>query len=121
MGSNFGDIDNDGYLDFYLGTGNPSFKSAVPNKLFKNMNGKSFLDVTSSARVGNIQKGHSVSFADLRRIRKFKLKSCFIFTTRFYFKKKIRKYSYKVFFNDAQTYCVLIFIYSSNLFLSAKT
>jgi tetratricopeptide (TPR) repeat protein len=65
MGSNFGDIDNDGYLDFYLGTGNPSFKSAVPNKLFKNMNGKSFLDVTSSARVGNIQKGHSVSFVDL--------------------------------------------------------
>ena len=65
MGSNFGDIDNDGYLDFYLGTGNPSFKSAVPNKLFKNINGKSFLDVTSSARVGNIQKGHSVSFVDL--------------------------------------------------------
>lgn len=65
MGSNFGDIDNDGYLDFYLGTGNPSFRSAVPNKLFKNINGKSFLDVTTSARVGNIQKGHSVAFADL--------------------------------------------------------
>ncbi len=65
MGSNFGDIDNDGYLDFYLGTGNPQLKSAVPNKLFKNMNGKSFLDVTTSARVGNLQKGHAVSFADL--------------------------------------------------------
>jgi hypothetical protein len=65
MGSNFGDIDNDGFLDFYLGTGNPSFKSAVPNKMFKNMNGTSFLDVTTSARVGNIQKGHEVSFADL--------------------------------------------------------
>ena len=65
MGSNFGDIDNDGYLDFYLGTGNPPFKSAVPNKLFKNMNGTVFLDVTSSARVGNLQKGHAVSFADL--------------------------------------------------------
>ena len=64
MGSNFGDIDNDGYLDFYLGTGNPSFKSAIPNKLFKNINGNSFLDVTTSARVGNIQKGHGVSFAD---------------------------------------------------------
>jgi len=64
MGSNFGDIDNDGYLDFYLGTGNPSFKSAVPNKLFKNINGKSFLDITTSARVGNLQKGHEVSFAD---------------------------------------------------------
>jgi hypothetical protein len=65
MGSNFGDIDNDGYLDFYLGTGNPQLKSVVPNKLFKNMNGTSFLDVTTSARVGNLQKGHAVSFADL--------------------------------------------------------
>ena len=65
MGSNFGDIDNDGYLDFYLGTGNPSFKSAIPNKLFKNINGTRFLDVTTSARVGNIQKGHEVSFVDL--------------------------------------------------------
>ena len=65
MGANFGDIDNDGYLDFYLGTGNPQIKSAIPNKLFKNLNGKSFLDVTTSARVGNLQKGHAVSFADL--------------------------------------------------------
>jgi hypothetical protein len=65
MGANFGDIDNDGFLDFYLGTGNPQLKSVVPNKLFKNINGKSFLDVTTSARVGNLQKGHAVSFADL--------------------------------------------------------
>jgi hypothetical protein len=65
MGANFGDIDNDGYLDFYLGTGNPQLRSVVPNKLFKNMNGTSFLDVTTSARVGNLQKGHAVSFADL--------------------------------------------------------
>ena len=65
MGANFGDIDNDGYLDFYLGTGNPQLTSVVPNKLFKNINGTSFLDVTSSARVGNLQKGHAVSFADL--------------------------------------------------------
>jgi hypothetical protein len=65
MGCNFGDIDNDGYLDFYLGTGNPSFRSAIPNKLFKNINATSFLDVTTSARVGNLQKGHGVAFADL--------------------------------------------------------
>ncbi|HVY76033.1 MAG TPA: CRTAC1 family protein [Puia sp.] len=65
MGSNFGDIDNDGYLDFYLGTGNPQLKSVVPNKLFKNVNGTRFIDITTAARVGNLQKGHAVSFADL--------------------------------------------------------
>jgi hypothetical protein len=65
MGSNFGDIDNDGYLDFYLGTGNPWFQSIVPNKLFRNIKGTRFMDVTTSARVGNLQKGHGVAFADL--------------------------------------------------------
>lgn len=65
MGSNFGDFDNDGYLDMYLGTGNPDFRSLAPNKLFKNIGGKKFTDVTSAARVGNLQKGHGVSFADL--------------------------------------------------------
>jgi hypothetical protein len=65
MGCNFGDIDNDGYLDFYLGTGNPPFTALIPNKLFKNINGTRFMDVTTSARVGNLQKGHGVSFADL--------------------------------------------------------
>jgi len=65
MGSNFGDIDNDGYLDFYLGTGNPPFQSLVPNKLFRNIRGERFMDITTSARVGNLQKGHGVSFADL--------------------------------------------------------
>ncbi|RRB00835.1 CRTAC1 family protein [Larkinella rosea] len=65
MGANFGDIDNDGWLDMYLGSGNPSYKSLVPNKLFKNLRGEQFADVTASARVGNVQKGHGVSFADL--------------------------------------------------------
>lgn len=65
MGSNFGDIDNDGYLDFYLGTGHPRLTSLIPNKLFKNLKGITFMDVTTSARVGNLQKGHGVSFADL--------------------------------------------------------
>ncbi|MEO3407262.1 CRTAC1 family protein [Mucilaginibacter sp. CAU 1740] len=66
MGGNFGDIDNDGYLDMYFGTGNPDFKSLVPNKFFKNIEGKRFADITSSSRMGNLQKGHGVAFADLR-------------------------------------------------------
>lgn len=65
MGGNFGDIDNDGWPDFYLGTGNPQYTSLVPNKLFKNINGNRFADITIPARVGNLQKGHGVSFADL--------------------------------------------------------
>ncbi len=65
MGSNFGDIDNDGYLDMYLGTGNPNYQSLVPNKMFKNMGGEKFADVTSSANVGSLQKGHAVAFADM--------------------------------------------------------
>jgi hypothetical protein len=65
MGGNFGDIDNDGWPDFYLGTGNPQYTSLVPNKMFKNIAGNHFADITIPARVGNLQKGHGVSFADL--------------------------------------------------------
>ncbi len=64
MGANFGDIDDDGYPDMYFGTGNPDFKSLIPNKLFKNIGGKRFEDVTNSSRTGNLQKGHGVAFAD---------------------------------------------------------
>ncbi|WP_184548209.1 CRTAC1 family protein [Mucilaginibacter sp. FT3.2] len=66
MGGNFGDIDNDGYPDIYFGTGNPDFGSLIPNKLFRNIGGKKFADVTSSSRTGNLQKGHGVAFADFR-------------------------------------------------------
>lgn len=65
MGANFGDLDNDGYLDMYFGTGNPLYQSLVPNKLFKNIDGQHFADITSTARVGSLQKGHGVSWADL--------------------------------------------------------
>jgi tetratricopeptide (TPR) repeat protein len=65
MGANYGDIDNDGFLDIYLGTGNPDARSIVPNRMFRNIEGQSFADVTAQARVGHLQKGHAISFADL--------------------------------------------------------
>ena len=65
MGLNFGDLDNDGYLDFYLGSGNPSFASVIPNALFHNQGGKKFVDVTVSSGTGILPKGHGVAFADL--------------------------------------------------------
>lgn len=65
MGSNFGDIDNDGYLDFYLGTGNPAYSSLLPNVLFHNKEGKYFVDVTASSGTGELHKGHAVAFADI--------------------------------------------------------
>jgi hypothetical protein len=65
MGSNYGDLDNDGWLDFYLGTGNPSFESIMPKRMFRNVGGKRFENVTFSGGFGHLQKGHGVVFADL--------------------------------------------------------
>ncbi|MSR63919.1 MAG: CRTAC1 family protein [Planctomycetes bacterium] len=65
MGSNFGDLDNDGWLDIYLGTGEPALQVLMPNVLLVNRRGERFLDVTSAAGMGHLQKGHGVAFADL--------------------------------------------------------
>ncbi len=50
MGSNFGDFDNDGFLDMYLGTGDPSFATLVPNRMFKNVAGQRFAEITGVLR-----------------------------------------------------------------------
>ncbi len=67
MGSNFGDIDNDGFLDFYLGTGSPPYSYLVPNVLMHNVGGRRFEDVTIASGTGHLQKGHGISFADWDR------------------------------------------------------
>lgn len=64
MGCNFGDLDNDGWLDFYVGTGNPDFAMLIPNRMFRNDGGKRFQEVTTSGGFGQLQKGHGIAFAD---------------------------------------------------------
>ncbi len=65
MGSNYGDLDNDGFLDFYLGTGYPFYDGLVPNIMYWNRRGECFADVTFAGGFGHLQKGHGVVFADL--------------------------------------------------------
>ncbi len=65
MGCNIGDLNNDGFLDFYLSTGDPSLFSIVPNRVYLNQGGSQFKDITYDAGFGHIQKGHSVGFGDI--------------------------------------------------------
>jgi hypothetical protein len=67
MGTNFADFDNDGWLDFYLGTGEPSLATLVPNRMFKNVDGKRFAEITASSGTGHLQKGHAVACGDWDR------------------------------------------------------
>jgi hypothetical protein len=65
MGSSFGDLDNDGWLDVYLGDGEPNYQALLPNRMFRNNAGKNFQDVTTSGGFGHLQKGHGVAFGDI--------------------------------------------------------
>src|SRR5260370_5222674 len=66
MGAGVADLDNDGYVDFYFGTGDPQISRLEPNRFFHNNGNGTFSDLTSYvgfARPGN--KGHGVAFVDI--------------------------------------------------------
>jgi tetratricopeptide (TPR) repeat protein len=66
MGAGVADLDNDGYVDLYFGTGDPQLSRLEPNRLFRNNGDGTFTDITGVlgfARPGN--KGHGVSFVDI--------------------------------------------------------
>ena len=65
MGLNYGDLDNDGWLDFYAGTGNPDLSTLIPKRMFRNHDGKYFDEVTTSGDFGHLQKGHGIAFGDI--------------------------------------------------------
>jgi hypothetical protein len=64
MGCNFADFDNDGWLDMYLGTGDPNLALLVPNRMFKNVAGQRFAEITGTSGTGHLQKGHGVACGD---------------------------------------------------------
>ncbi|MCY3759982.1 MAG: CRTAC1 family protein, partial [Gemmatimonadetes bacterium] len=63
MGAGIGDVDYDGLVDLYLANGGPVMPRFEPNILYHNR-GDRFADVTESAGVGNLGKGHGATFAD---------------------------------------------------------
>ncbi len=65
MGANYGDLDNDGYLDWYVGNGAPNLAMLLPNRMFRNADGTRFEDVTTAGGFGHIQKGHGIAFGDM--------------------------------------------------------
>jgi hypothetical protein len=67
MGSNYGDFDNDGWLDMYLGTGDPELATIIPNRMFKNVAGERFADISASSGTAHLQKGHGVACGDWDR------------------------------------------------------
>jgi hypothetical protein len=65
MGLNSGDLNNDGWIDIYAGTGAFAFTTLVPNRVFLNRGGKGFDEVTMQSGMGHLQKGHGIGFGDL--------------------------------------------------------
>jgi hypothetical protein len=69
MGATFGDINNDGCYDFYLGKGDPEPWFVLPNLMFVGRSdgtqctGK-LTNISMLYGLGNIQKGHGVVFFD---------------------------------------------------------
>ena len=65
MGCNFGDFDNDGWPDLFLGTGYPLYDAYEPNVAYRNDGKGRFDEVTFTMGVGHLPKGHGVSFGDI--------------------------------------------------------
>ena len=69
MGANYGDLDNDGCLDVYLGTGNPEPWFVLPNLMYlgEQVDGRCtgrLRNVSMLNGFGNVQKGHGIVFFD---------------------------------------------------------
>ncbi|MGH9868048.1 MAG: FG-GAP-like repeat-containing protein [Candidatus Polarisedimenticolia bacterium] len=64
MAASIADLDNDGYQDVYLGTGNPELRRVEPNIFYHNRAGRAFEDLTRYTGLGALGKGHGITFLD---------------------------------------------------------
>ncbi len=67
MAGSIADVDNDGYQDIYLGTGNPELRRLEPNIFYHNRGGRTFEDLTRYTGLGALGKGHGITFIDWDR------------------------------------------------------
>jgi hypothetical protein len=51
----------------YLATGDPNFATLIPNRMFKNVGGQRFAEITGTSGTGHLQKGHGVACGDWDR------------------------------------------------------
>ncbi len=70
MGSNYGDLDNDGCFDFYLGTGDPEPWFILPNLMYSGQRSGRTCElraenISGLNGFGNLQKGHGIVFFDV--------------------------------------------------------
>ncbi len=64
MSANFGDFDNDGYLDLVLGNGSPKMDRMEPMIILENQGGV-FQNITFSSGLPFVGKSHGVNLGDL--------------------------------------------------------
>ncbi len=61
------DVDNDGWIDLYLGNGGPAMGRREPDTFYLNDGAGGFVDATEAAGLGHRGKSHGVTFADYDR------------------------------------------------------